>query len=225
MDSILSYYIRIHKTQATHPLKPFPQLHDFPAVRLHIHTFHLVYAVLNAGHEHIGGTAALHHMDITVNPLLVRITPSVRPVVPDVQKGCLGQAWHGLMHTLDDNIRAQVQGGHREHFPITEMCAVSLVHNQRKPCPVDHLGNSLNIRHHTVIRGGHDKHCLGIHVSFQHHIHIRRQNPALYPQTVYLLWINIGGLKPVQTDSMIHGLVAVPADQDTPAPGHCPAHG
>ena len=163
-------------------------------------------------------------MDIPVNPLPVCIASSVRPVAFNMEQGCLGQAGKGLVDALNHHICSQVQGRHRKHGVIAEMGAVGLIHNQRKPGPVYNPGNGLYIGYNSVIGRAYDKYGLCIHIPVKHPVHIFSRNSSLYPQSFYLLWINIRGFQLIQTDSMVHGFMAVPAHQDSPASGNGSAY-
>ena len=104
------------------------------------------------------------------------------------------------------------------------MGSMGFIHNQRKSCPVNDLGNGLYVGYDSVIGGAYNEDCLCVHIPLKHPVHIFRRDSSLYPQSFYLLWINIGGFKLIQINSVVHGFMAVPAHQDSAASGYCSAY-
>ena len=128
------------------------------------------------------------------------------------------------MHALNHHICPQVQCGRRKHGVIPKMGSMGFIHNQRKSCPVNDLGNGLYVGYDSVIGGAYNEDCLCVHIPLKHPVHIFRRDSSLYPQSFYLLWINIGGFKLIQINSVVHGFMAVPAHQDSAVSGYCSAY-
>ena len=92
------------------------------------------------------------------------------------------------MEALDHHIRAFPQRGNGElSFSKGKMRAVGFVHDQRNPGPVSDSGNSLNIRHNSLIGRRRKKNGLdplflpGAPTIKQRPFHRLRVDPAMDP--------------------------------------------